>query len=349
MNKIPFQNNTVIPPEWLNAIQDLSYDKEPGEAGYIPNPDDFFHFKQWRTFTIDADNRITLGDYQRNVIIVPSAKDQNVTLDHWPTNGLVIYVPDWDAESDSTAVTIVGKVGVNYITLPIIKGGVGIFYSSGSRVIGRSLIGSSAHSLAQLKNLAVDDLIVNSDLTLPASSILSGNIANSAVTTGKIANSAVTMDKIATGAVTSEKIPQGAVTADKINTHAVETLKIKDKAVTSEKLADQLAFVNRPFLPPNRLVKRLVASVDDYGIITSVDDVPQQGIIFNADGSYLGWRIKLHIADADPNVANGQIYRIYNNTINEANVIDYNSGDFYTRILGGSFKDFYHLDGWRMD
>jgi hypothetical protein len=29
MNKILFQNNTVIPPEWLNAIQDLSYDKEP--------------------------------------------------------------------------------------------------------------------------------------------------------------------------------------------------------------------------------------------------------------------------------------------------------------------------------
>lgn len=128
MNKIPFQNNTVIPPEWLNAIQDLSYDKEPGEAGYIPNPDDFFHFKQWRSFTIDADNRITLGDYQRNVIIVPSAKDQNVTLDHFPTNGLIIYAPDWDAESDSTAVTIVGKVLTSYKTLPVIKGGVGIFF-----------------------------------------------------------------------------------------------------------------------------------------------------------------------------------------------------------------------------
>ena len=88
MNKILFQNNTVIPPEWLNAIQDLSYDKEPGEAGYIPNPDDVFHFQQWRTFTIDENNRITLGDYQRNVIIVPSAKDQSVTLDHFPSNGI---------------------------------------------------------------------------------------------------------------------------------------------------------------------------------------------------------------------------------------------------------------------
>lgn len=349
MNKIPFQNNTVIPPEWLNAIQNLSYEKEPGEVGYIPNPDDVFHFQQWRTFTIDENDRITLGDYQRNVIIVPSAKDQNVTLDHFPTNGLIIYAPDWDAESESTAVTIVGKVLNNYKTLPVIKGGVGIFLCSGQLVISRSLISDSAHSFATLKRLIVDDLIIESDLTLPASSILSGNIANSAVTTGKIANGAVTMDKIATGAVTSEKIPQGAVTTDKISTHAVETDKVKDKAITSDKLADQLAFVNRPFLPPNRLVTRRVASVDDYGIITSVDGVPQQGMIFAADGSYLGWRIKLHIADTDPNAANGQIYRIYNNTINETTVIDYNSGSSYTHILAWSFKDFYHLDGWRMD
>lgn len=132
--------------------------------------------EDWKTFTIDANNRIALGDYQRNVIIVPSAKDQNVTLDHWPTNGLVIYAPDWDAESDSTSVTIVGKVLNSYKPLPVIKGGVGIFLCSGQLVIGRSLIDSSAHSLATLKRLYVDDLIVKSDLTLQHGSNAAFNV-----------------------------------------------------------------------------------------------------------------------------------------------------------------------------
>ena len=305
--------------------------------------------EDWKTFTIDANNRIALGDYQRNVIIVPSAKDQNVTLDHFPTNGLIIYAPDWDTGSDSTAVTIVGSNR----TIPVIKVGIGIFHCFGVpssiKVIGQSLIGNSAHSLATLKKLNVDTLIVESGLTLPASSILSGNIANSAVTTGKIGNGAVTTDKIGNGAVTSEKIPQGAVTTDKINTYAVETLKIKDKAVTSEKLADQLTFVNRPLLPPNNFFLREVTSADDYAILPSLEGVQYKGAIFSADDPIPGWGIKLRISDADPNAANGVIYRIYNNTPNDANVNDYTTDAFYTRILAWSFKDFYHLDGWRMD
>lgn len=301
--------------------------------------------QNWRTFTAPESGNITLGDYNRNVIIVPSAKDQSVTLDHWPTNGLIIYAPDWDISSESTAVTIYA----NHKTILVNKGGIGIFYCFGSRVIGQSLIGNSAHSLAELKELFVDNLIVQSGLTLPASSILSGNIANSAVTTGKIGNGAVTADKIGTGAVTPEKIQQGAVTTDKINTYAVETLKIKDKAVTSEKLADQLTFVNRPFLPPNNFFLRKVTSVADYEILLSLEGVPYKGAIFSYDGPISGWGIKLHISDADPNASNGIIYRIYNNTLYDVEVKDYTTGTSYTRILAWSFKDFYHLDGWRMD
>lgn len=176
----------------------------------------------WRTFTIDENNSITLGDYQRNVIIVPSAKDQSVTLDHFPSNGLIIYAPDWDAESESTAVTI----GDSYGAQPIIKGGIGIFYSFGGSIISKSLICNETYSLAKLKELSVDNLIVNSGLTLPALSILSSYIATGAVTAGKIANGAVTIDKIGNGAVTPEKIANGAVTSEKINTLAVTKDKI---------------------------------------------------------------------------------------------------------------------------
>lgn len=334
MNKIPFQNNTVIPPEWLNAIQNLSYEKEPGEVGYIPNPDDVFHFQQWRTFTIDENDRITLGDYQRNVIIVPSAKDQNVTLDHFPTNGLIIYAPDWDAESESTAVTIVGKVLNNYKTLPVIKGGVGIFLCSGQLVISRSLISDSALSLATLKRLYVDELIVMSTLTLPASSILSGNIANSAVTTDKIGNGAVTMDKIGNGSVSSEKIPQGAVTTDKINTYAVETIKIKDKAVTSEKLADQLAFVKTPKFPrKNYLEINVTESAETFLAHSDYD-----GYIFSTGTGSHTITVRLTVSSV---FQEGDTYRIYNNSHNVVTVRD-DIDEWFTTIPAWTFKDFYY-------
>lgn len=118
--------------------------------------------ENWRTFTVDENNSITLGDYQRNVIIVPSAKDQSVTLDHFPSNGIIIYAPDWDSASESTAVTI----GDSYGARPIIKGGIGIFYSFDGSIISKSLICNETYSLAQLKRLTVDNIVVRSDLTL---------------------------------------------------------------------------------------------------------------------------------------------------------------------------------------
>ena len=358
MDKKVFQSGTAITPEFINELQNLSFSKAANEVGHLPNPDDQFHFQQWRTFTIDENNRINLGDYQRNVIIVPSAKDQSVTLDHFPSNGIIIYAPDWDSESESTFVTIGDP---NWAT-SIIKGGVEILYSFGTPIpiVARSLISHGA--LAYLKQISVDKLIVESDLTLPALSILSEYIATGAVTTDKIATGAVTTgkisthavetDKIADGAITREKIFYGEVTTDKLANYAVETDKIANGAVDSFKLAEQLTFVKRPFLPPNILYSQEVESEVHYGIIKSLGGVQYKGIIFYddvPDAPASGWRIKLHITDADPNFANGVIYRIYNNTFSDVNVMDYTTDSFYTRLPAWSFKDFYHLNGWRMD
>jgi hypothetical protein len=220
----------LVPP----SLQDLLYIQQGSEhdrdsaisLGGLLGTQVFQSFlndrENWRTFTIDENNSIQLGDYQRNVIIVPSAKDQSVTLDHFPSNGIIIYAPDWDSASESTAVTI----GDSYGAKPIIKGGIGIFYSFGGSIISKSLICSGSDSLAELKRLIVDNIVVNSGLTLPALSILSSYIATGAVTAGKIANGAVTIDKIGNGAVTPEKIATGAVTSEKINTLAVTKDKI---------------------------------------------------------------------------------------------------------------------------
>lgn len=294
----------------------------------------------WRTFTASEAGIITLGDYQRNVIIVPSAKDQSVTLDHFPANGLIIYAPDWDAESASTAVTIGDSFGAR----PIIKGGVGIFLCSGQLVISQSIIGSSALSLAILKELSTDKLIVVSDLTLPELSILTGYIANGAVTSGKIANGAVTIDKIGNGAVTPEKIANGAVTTEKINALAVETSKIKDKAVTSEKLADQLAFVKTPKFPIKLYKTVVVTESAEFDIDPNYD-----GTRFSTDGTHTITQ-RMHFTDADNRFQIGDIYRIYNDTPNGITVKDWSTGDTVTKIPAWTFKDFYYngVLGWRL-
>src|SRR5574344_1346538 len=162
----------IVPP----SVQDLLYIQHRSEhdrdsaisLGGLLGTQVFQSFlndrENWRTFTIDENNSIQLGDYQRNVIIVPSAKDQSVTLDHFPSNGIIIYAPNWNSASESTAVTIGDSNGAR----PIIKGGVGIFYSFGSSlpIIARSLISSGSDSLAELKRLNVDNLIVKSGLAL---------------------------------------------------------------------------------------------------------------------------------------------------------------------------------------
>ena len=367
MNKIPFQNNTVIPPEWLNAIQNLSYEKEPGEAGYIPNPDDVFHFQQWKTFFTEYDEeynvcRTSWVGWEKNVIL-RSPYTKNIRWDATISrNALVVVIPDFPENSDYI---VISKSPGWSIQIP--KGNIGVLFFNENGILNKFFPLPCSSSFT---NAEFNALKVLSSITLPALSILSeyiaagavttdkiGNgavttdkIGNGAVTTDKIGNGAVTTSKIATGAVTTGKIATGAVTTDNLANYAVETDKIKDKAVDSFKLADQLAFVNRPFLPPNKLAMRRVESDYDYGIITSADGVPLQGIIFSTEDNIPlpGWGIKLHITDSD-NVANNTIYRIYNNTPNDANVNDYTTGTFYTRILAWSFKDFYHLDGWKMD
>ncbi len=326
----------------------------------------------WRTFTIDENNRITLGDYQRNVIIVPSAKDQRVTLDHFPSNGIIIYAPDWDSASESTAVT----VGDNYGARPIIKGGVGIFYKIGSSqtIVARSLISSGDYSLAVLKELITDKLKIKSDLTLPALSILSEYIATGAVTTDKIATGAVTTgkisthavetDKIADGAITREKIFYGEVTTDKlanyavetdkiatgavtsykISTHAVETDKIADEAVTSEKLAKQLSFVKTPKFPKKLYQTIVVTQNSDFDIVPNYD-----GTRFSTDGTHTIIQ-RMHFTDADNRFQIGDTYRIYNDTPNVITVKDWSTDDTVTKIPAWAFKDFYYYGvfGWEL-
>jgi len=337
MNKIPFQNNTIIPPEWLNAIQNLSYEKEPGEAGYIPNPDDVFHFQQWKTFFTEYDEeydvcRTSWVGWEKNVILrSPYTKNirWNATISR---NALVVVIPDFPENSDYI---VISKSPGWSIQIP--KGNIGVlfFNENGNLTKFFPLPCSSSFTNAEFNALTV-----LSSITLPTLSILSTHIANGAVTSEKIGTGAVTSDKIGPAAVTSIKIDSNAITAIHIENNAVETSKIKDKAVDSFKLADQLSFVKTPKFPRKIYRTEVVTQSITFDDINHNYD----GTRFSTDGDYTIAQM-MRFTDADSRFGVGDTYRIYNDTPNIISVYDYVTAppyEIYTKIQAWTFKDFYY-------
>lgn len=350
MNKIPFQNNTVIPPEWLNAIQNLSYEKEPGEAGYIPNPDDVFHFQQWKTFFTEYDEEndwcsVNYGTWEGNVILRSTYTKHIVNPTGVLRNAILIIITDFAEDQEN-----ISFVKYQSWSAEIPNGNIGVFFFDENGLLSNkfSLPGSSSFTNAEFNTLKV-----LSSITLPALSILSTHIANGAVTTDKIATGAVTTGKISTHAVETDKIADGAitrekifvreVTTDKLANYAVETDKIATGAVTSEKLANQLFFVKTPKFPKKIYTPTVVTDHADFDVNPNSD-----GAIFSTAGGYIITQ-KMHFSDADSRFQAGDTYRIYNETPNDINVTDWTTGSIFTGIIAWTFKDFYYNgSGWEL-
>ena len=334
--------------------------------------------ENWRTFTIDENNSIQLGDYQRNVIIVPSAKDQSVTLDHFPSNGIIIYAPDWDSASESTAVTI----GDSYGARPIIKGGVGIFYCFGGSIIARSLISSANDSLAQLKELTVDNLIVKSDVALRYGS----NAAFDIDIEPRVVNETTYYDLIITKPGDSKKIkiPGDSLKVvflginpgfidfddglkncwaefdgDDFKTLKAERIEVsnsislpdeviggnhlKNEAIGGNHLEKDFVFPEQPKFPRKIYKTVVVTESTEFDV-----DPDYNGTIFSTASGLIITQ-KMHFSDADSRFQAGDTYRIYNETPNDINVTDWTTGSIFTGIIAWTFKDFYYNgSGWEL-
>lgn len=326
--------------------------------------------ENWRTFTTDENNSITLGDYQRNVIIVPSAKDQSVTLDHFPSNGIIIYAPDWDSESESTAVTI----GDSYGAQPIIKGGVGIFYSFDPSlpIIARSLISSGNDSLAQLKELTVDNIVVRSDVALQYGSnaafildveprVVLGNTYYDLIITKpgdarKIKILGDSLKVVFLGINTGEinfddglKNFWGEFDGDDFKTlkaeriEASNSISLPNKVIGGNHLVENFVFPKQPKFPRKIYKTVVVTESTEFDV-----DPDYNGTIFSTAGGYVITQ-KMHFSDADNRFQIGDTYRVYNETPNDINVTDWSTGNVFTGIVAWTFKDFYYTgSGWEL-
>lgn len=149
MLKQQFMAGDSVSPEWLNASQNLSYDKSSEEVGHLPLPPDYNNKQQWKTFSVTGGHAsVDLGDWNRNAIIsVKGVCDPSTDTMTWPSQidissheltGCVFIIPDLKD----------GDFVINYainsrnVTKTLKNGEIAIVYSfdNGEFIVPRFLV-----------------------------------------------------------------------------------------------------------------------------------------------------------------------------------------------------------------
>lgn len=115
MNKKTFKTGDIITPEFLNALQNPSFEKGEEEVGKLPLPPNYGEKQQWKTFKVEgAENTVNLEDWDRNAIVRvgPSFTNGHTV---WPSSltincssalkGAVFVVPDLSEDDSEMSVT----------------------------------------------------------------------------------------------------------------------------------------------------------------------------------------------------------------------------------------------------
>lgn len=135
MNKKTFQTGESVPPEFLNAIQNPSYNKGQDEVGYIPLPPDYENRNQWKTFETEGDNKTcSLGNWTKNAVIRAKASydgDNTIFPEHIVVNsgemaGLIVFVPYLTTNKTCTVTYTVSGRSASAV---LVQGEIAVLYT----------------------------------------------------------------------------------------------------------------------------------------------------------------------------------------------------------------------------
>lgn len=102
MQKRTINAGDPVFPEMINALQDLSFDKNQDEVGHLPLPPDYNDKQQWKTFDVTGDNQTcNLGDWVKNAVVRAHASydgtntvfPENVNVESSEMDGIIVFVP----------------------------------------------------------------------------------------------------------------------------------------------------------------------------------------------------------------------------------------------------------------
>lgn len=102
MNKKTFKTGDIITPEFLNALQNPSFEKGEEEVGKLPLPPGYQDLDQLKTFSVfGAAATVNLEDWTRNTVILhkpvispnTTIYPSSCTVNGHASNGFLLYIP----------------------------------------------------------------------------------------------------------------------------------------------------------------------------------------------------------------------------------------------------------------
>lgn len=135
MNKKTFQTGESVSPEFLNAIQNPSFEKEQDEVGHLPLPPDYENRNQWKTFETEGDNKTcSLGSWTKNAVIRAKASydgsttvfPEHVNVESVEMAGLIVFVPYLTTNKTCTVTYTVSGRSASAV---LVQGEIAVLYT----------------------------------------------------------------------------------------------------------------------------------------------------------------------------------------------------------------------------
>lgn len=141
MLKKKFDAGSPVTPEWLDAIQNPSYDVSKEEVGHLPLPPGYEDKQQWKTFEVyGATNLVDLRGWNRNVVVkalptytsltpgnIKSIEPEKLNLKADETTGVIFVVPH--IKNDNSMIVDL-DVGGNHRELTLKRDEIALMYAS---------------------------------------------------------------------------------------------------------------------------------------------------------------------------------------------------------------------------
>lgn len=135
MQKRSINAGDPVPPELLNALQDLSFEKNQNEVGYLPPPPGYEDRNQWKTLETTGTNQTcSLGTWTKNTVIrAKAAHDgttttfpEKITVTSGTMEGLIVFVP-YLTSNKTCEVTY--TVSGRFATATLVAGEMAVLYT----------------------------------------------------------------------------------------------------------------------------------------------------------------------------------------------------------------------------
>lgn len=134
MNTKTFKTGDIVTPEFLNELQNPSYDKQLGEVGHLPLPPNYSEKQQCKTIHVAGEaTSVDLGDWPYNAVILVQKFMQGetpvyprtLTVRCANTTGAIVVIPELD-QNGALSISVQGSGAAELATTTLKRGNIAV-------------------------------------------------------------------------------------------------------------------------------------------------------------------------------------------------------------------------------